>query len=159
MAYGFIKENLKNNEIINDDILLDYIHTRINEENVNDLIDYTSITNYGESCYNPLEHSLNINSEEIFLENIDNNIPDLLKLINKEDKNKNILRNPNCINIYNLHTINHEINHLIQKKEIIMQEDNLKYILFSLGKIQEFIDEKWFKSFYYTKYHDRFYNE
>ena len=159
MSYGLIKNNLFNNVIISDNELMDYISTRITEENLKDLVSFINICDYGESYYNPESKELVINSEEIFEENIDEEIPDLLKLISKEDKNKYKLDNPNLGNIYNLFTINHEINHLIQKNEIINNNDKLRSELFSFGKIIEFMDDRFFKSFYYKKYHDRFYNE
>ena len=159
MAYGQIKENLKKNILIDDNTLLEYINTRISEENVKDLLLCINITNYGESCYNPNDNQLCINTEEFYLENIDDNIPDLLKLIPKKDKDSFKLENPNLGNIYNLYTINHEINHLVQKKEVLNSNNTLEKYLFLHGKIEEFIDDRFFKSFYYYKYHDRFYNE
>ena len=159
MAYSVIKENFKKNILIDDNTLLDYINIRLNEEGLNDLISFVNVTNYGESCYNPSDNALYINSEEIFLENADKNIPDLLKLISFKDKSKFILSNPNYGNIYNLVGINHEINHLIQKREILNETNDLKTNLFLNSKFQEVIDETFFKSFYYLKYHDRFYNE
>ena len=159
MTYEKMKEYFKDNILIDDDTLLDYIKLRVNEEKVNDLISYINITNYGDSCYDPQDGSLSINSEEIFLNNIDDKIPDLLKLVRKKDKARFKLCNPNCGNIYNIHLINHEINHLIQKKVMIENNDKLKCVLFWFGKCEEFIDDRFFKSFYYLKYHDRFYNE
>lgn len=159
MSYGYIKDNLKNNILINDFLIMDYIHTRINEESINDLVNCVSTTDIGESYYDPENKELCINTEEIFENNIDNNIPDLLKLISKKDKKYYKLDNPNYGNIYNLFTINHEIAHLVQKREIISNDDILKKNLFYFGKIIEAVDNTFFKSFYYHKFHDRFYNE
>ena len=159
MAYGEIKQYLKDNILIDDNTLLDYIYTRLNEEQINDLISLVNITNYGDSYYDPNDGLLIFNTEEIFLENNDKKIPDLLKLVKKEDKARFKLHNPNYGNIYNIFLINHEINHLIQKKIILENNNKLKCTLFLHGKSEEFIDDRFFKAFYYYKYHDRFYNE
>ena len=159
MSYGKIKDNLRKNILLDDYSIMDYIHTRIDEENVSDYVDIVNTTDIGESYYDPKDKHLCINTEEIFSENIDSNIPDLLKLISRQDKKSYKLNNPNYGDIYNLFNVNHEIAHLIQKREIIDNDDNLKKNLFYFGKIIETIDDKFFKSFYYHKYHDRFYNE
>lgn len=159
LIYDIIRYNLKENILISDDNILDYIHKRLEEENLSEYVSFVTTCNDDESFFDPKDNHLCINTEEIFLENADKNIPDLLKLINKKDKDNFILNNKNYGNIYNLCTVNHEINHLIQKKEIYQSDNLLTKNLFNFGKALSFIDERFFNSFYYIKYHDRFYDE
>ena len=159
MIYNNIKRDLKNNNIIDDSVILDYIHKRIEEENLEDYILCASTTDMNESFFDTGDKHLCINTEEIFWENTEKNIPDLVNLISKKEKRENKINNPNFANIYNLYAVNHEINHIIQNKTVIDQIDSFKVNLFSLGILIEFIDDTWFKSFYYNKFHDRFYNE
>lgn len=159
MAYNSIRRGLKENRIISDYTILDYIHLRIKEESLEEYVSSISITDIGESYYNPIDKHLCINTEEIFYENIDDHLPDLLKLISRKEKNMYKLDDPNYGNIYNIFSVNHEIHHLIQKKEINDEKDTIRKKLFEVGKIQEFIDSRFFNNFYYLKYHDRFYNE
>lgn len=159
MIYNEIKDNLEKNKVINDDLILDYINQRIEEEDLKDYILCASTTDMNESFFDSGYKHLCINTEEIFWEVKDKKVPDLINLISKKEKRENTLDNPNYANIYNLYAVNHEINHVIQNKTIIENNDRLKVSLFTLGILIEFIDDTWFKSFYYNKFHDRFYNE
>ena len=159
MVYNNIKNNIMNNKVIDDDIILDYVNQRIEEEDLSEYILCASTTDMYESFFDCGYKHLCLNTEEIFWEIKDKTIPDLINLISKKEKRENTLNNPNYANIYNLYAVNHEINHVIQNKTVVENNNELKSNLFKLGILIEFIDDTWFKSFYYNKFHDRFYNE
>ena len=158
MSYLKIENRLRKNAYIKDGTLLDYIETRLNEEDLMDYVESISVDSTESSNYNPFTNTLYINSKEIFLENNENNCPDLSDLLCQIEKNMRRTKNCNYVNMYNLFSINHEINHIIQRKTRY-EEDSLKSDLFMKGQTTLFIDDKYFKSFYYRRFHDKFYLE
>lgn len=159
MVYSKIKENLIFNTLFSTDTLFDYIEQRIDEEELSEYISEITITDCGNSSYNPASGEFCINKKEIFLNNIDKNIPGLEDLISEEEKHYYKIKNPNYSNIYNLFIINHELNHVIQKKYRHTDLDSLKGQLSLLGMTQVFIDSNFLDNYFTEKYHDRFINE
>ena len=159
MVYNDIKHKLIKNKLFSDDLLFEYIEKRIEEEELEEYVSEIIISNLYESFYNPCNGTLDINKNEIFEKNIDNNIPDLSKLISNEEKEKRQLNKPNYSNIYNLFTINHELNHVIQKKNRHTDLDSLRGQISLMGQTQNFIDVNFLDSHFTKKYHDRFINE
>ena len=155
MVYSKIKENLICNNLFSTDTLFKYIEKRIDEEELDEYISEIRITDGGNSSYDPETGEFCINKKEIFLNNIDKSIPGLENLIS--DKERNLY--PNYSNIYNLFTINHELNHVIQKKNRHIDLDSLKGELSLLGQTQYFIDDVFLDNYFMKKYHDRFINE
>lgn len=159
MVYSKIKEDLIFNTLFSTDTLFDYIEQRIDEEELSEYISEITITDGGNSSYDPASGEFCINKKEIFLNNIDKNIPGLEDLISEEEKLYYKIKNPNYSNIYNLFIINHELNHVIQKKYRHNDLDSLKGQLSLLGQTQAFIDTNFLDNYFTEKYHDRFINE
>ena len=154
-----IKETLINNELIDDEIYLDYIGERLEEEKLTDYVNGVMLTNDDSSGYIQTSRVLLFNPDEIIMKNEDESIPTLNMLVNDRERMKNCIKCANCANIYNLFSINHEINHIIQDLKMQSQEQSILRNLIIRDSISLILDEKKFKSFYYKKYHDRFYNE
>ena len=151
--YEKLKNKLKKNKLMNNTILLDYMRKRIQEEDIDDYITSLNIGEDDSSYYDPNTGSFYLNKNEITLNNIDSEVPDLGNSL----KNKDI--DYNFVNIYNIFTINHEINHVIQKKCRNEDDNTLKRDLFILGQILIYIDYTYLNLQYTNKYHDKFLNE
>lgn len=148
--YEKIQRKLKKGKLISDSIILDYIEKRIQEEDLFEYVSNLNITEEGNSSYDPSTGEFILNKEEIFFKNIDNSVPDLGNSLDNIDNN--------YVNIYNIFNINHEINHIIQKKYRI-EDNSYKKDLFILGQLLSYIDSNYLDLLYTNKYHDKFLNE
>lgn len=158
MSYLKIKKGLRRNVLFSDDTILDYVETRLDEEDILGFIESVIIDNEYGSNYNPNENSLYINTGEIFLDN-SNNCPDLSNLLCQLEKNIHFTKNANLVNMYNLFSINHELNHIIQRKTRYDERNTLKGALFTKGQTELFLDDRYFDARYYENFHDKFYLE
>ena len=120
-----IKDALINNELIDDEIYLDYIGERLEEEKLTDYVNGVMLTNDDSSGYIQTNRVLLFNPDEIIMKNVDESIPTLNLLVNDKERRHNCIKCANCANIYNLFSINHEINHIIQDLKMQSQEQSI----------------------------------
>lgn len=150
---------LKNNTLIEDEVYLDYIGERLEEENLSNHINEVIFTTDDNSGYIQEEGLLYFNPDIISWENIDKKVPSLDSLITNKERKKNLIKEANTANIYNLFEINHEIRHIMQNKIMISKEDSILKKLIIKDTISLLLNDNAFKNFYYEKYHDRFFLE
>ena len=154
-----IIEALKNNTLIEDEIYLDYIGERLEEEDLTDHINGTVFTTDDNSGYVQQEGILYFNPDIITWDNTNKKVPSLDSLISKREKRKRLLKEANTSNLYNLFVINHEIRHIMQDKIMVSKEKSILRALFIKDTISLLLNDNAFKNFYYEKYHDRFFLE
>ncbi len=150
---------LKNNTLIEDEVYLDYIGERLEEENLADHINGVMFTTDDNSGYVQQEGILYFNPDIISWENVDKKVPSLDSLITKKEKRKRLLKEANSSNIYNLFVINHEIRHIMQDKIMVSNKKSILRSLIIKDTISLLLNDNAFKNFYYEKYHDRFFLE
>lgn len=158
-VYDKIYYFIKNNKFITEEVLLDYLEKRIDEEKLDNFVTCITLDKSRDNGYNPSENSININPNEILFPNVDKKMPDINWLLCKREKRSYKIKNPNTVNVYNLMSINHELNHASQKSIIESKNNDLKKAFIIKDVLLTMYDICYFKSFYYKKYHDYFYKE
>lgn len=160
MIYKEMKQYLEYKKLFELDMLFDYIKYVCKNQNIYDFVDDLIIDDECENEYDPKTQILYINPNEILYETRDKSMPNLINLITKEERDSEIIKDYNRVNIYNLFAINHELNHILQNKiEDDPHDLSLKKALLIKDLILSCIDEDYYNGKYYKKYHDYFFHE
>ncbi len=147
------------NELIDDEIYLDYIEELINKEELSNYVDSIMITTDDLSGFDTKSRVLSFNPDMIIWSPFDKKVPCIDLLVSEKERKTNSIKSANMANIYNLFVIRHEIEHIVQDKIIDSSDDSILKNILMKDTISLMLDTGFFNNFYYKKYHDRFYNE
>lgn len=160
-----IINKIKNNELIEEDALFSLIEDLSEKHKTLDYLDNIIETTEEPTYYDFNERLLIFNPTELFLQSSEE-FPCVRDLITKQERKKKLTPNPNCINLYNLTSVNHEIAHILQKKIVEYPNeyvnDELTSIRTSLLLIDELsrnIDYLLKDGLVYENFHSLFFSE
>lgn len=166
--YKNIKQHFIENRLFSNETLLEFIKQKIYEDSLEDYISSVEISANCESGFNMKNNSLTINPNEILYDTADKRIPNIINIISRREKRTGLISNPNSVNIYNLCSVRHELEHALQEKMLIddvteISNDNCfnvwKLLLIEKDLITSNCDETYFHNYFYNKYHDYFFLE
>lgn len=148
---------LKKKERFDEPILFDFLDSEIIKRNLSYFLSDIIMSDEMESRYYTKERILYYNPDDIFIRG-NNTYPSFDLIISEFERRNRILHDENEYNIYNIHGINHELNHIVQLK-ICSEDDTFlkRILLYDLQLIA--MDFKLHNGIHYKRLHDNFYCE